>query len=587
MNARYGVNNLVLTLLTFLIGCGATGQADVSDQNPPANPSTNSALVSLQFTSDYPVGTTDAKGGFLGGTEMNAFVTHQGKLYASNGYWKDEPGNDAYPGSQVLVKESASAPWQVDVSFGPDYYSTEALASITFTTDGAGNKLGDPVTLLLAGPAPKVQPNEGSVWSRDDATGTWTKMVLVANSTANRPENVRVIFDHVDSVTGIHYAFAGMTRAGIYRGVYDLTVPGRIAWETTPELPPSSERVISATEANGVLYAAVASNGNPNDQDGGLFKRIDGPKPRWELVYEWPANPDRGSNLRGLTAVPEQKGGTYEVLIGVLEANGTVVKLDPLKNNEVTVEYDYKTYYTDLWGSLGGGATLGAYNDMPKVRDPLTGEEVWLIGLWVNHPERATPPNNGSYYLVRHADGSYEHGNVYDLQNPVPAGSELRATRTITASPFPEDDGKVFYFGGYDAGGTGTKHNTAWIYKGVVGGVTTPDVFVQATSESPEEVDIPKEMQQRVDAAMNRLSQIAGLSDEQRSQIEPILLEMLLQARVVIQDTATSVETRQIQLEALLETTRQQIEPLLSETQRAGFGMVWGRVSQEVMERLE
>jgi hypothetical protein len=217
-----------------------------------------------------------------------------------------------------------------------------------------------------------------------------------------------------------------------------------------------------------VLYVAVGSNGNPNDLDGGLFRRVDGPSPRWEFVYEWPASPNKGASLRGITAVPDPMGGAKEVLLGGLELNGTILKIDPNRNDALTTEYDFKTYFTQLWGSLGGAATIAAYNDMPKARDPITLEDVWLIGLWVNHPNRTTPPNNGSYYLVRHADGRYESGNVYDPAKPVPAGQELLGTRTIVVSPFPEDQGRVFYFGGFDAGGGGKKHNTAWIYRGVV-----------------------------------------------------------------------------------------------------------------------
>lgn len=106
-------------------------------------------------------------------------------------------------------------------------------------------------------------------------------------------------------------------------------------------------------------------------------------------------------------------------------------------------------------------------------------------------------------------------------------------------------------------------------------------------SPEPSSPETPDKVQKRVDAAMDRLSQVAGFSEEQRSQIEPLMLEMLLQARPIIQDTATPIETRQIQLEELLESTRLKIEPLLTESQNMGFGIVWNQVSKQVMERLE
>lgn len=113
--------------------------------------------------------------------------------------------------------------------------------------------------------------------------------------------------------------------------------------------------------------------------------------------------------------------------------------------------------------------------------------------------------------------------------------------------------------------------------------------FSMTAQTSSEETasEVPPEVQERVDKAMNRLSQVAGLSEEQRGQIEPMILEMLLQARVVIQDTATPLEARREDMTILLETTRTQIEPLLSDSQKADFDMVWSRVSEGVMGRLE
>jgi hypothetical protein len=116
----------------------------------------------------------------------------------------------------------------------------------------------------------------------------------------------------------------------------------------------------------------------------------------------------------------------------------------------------------------------------------------------------------------------------------------------------------------------------------------SPSFSITAQTSSEEAAsEILPEVQERVDKAMNRLSQVAGLSEEQRNQIEPIMLEMLLEARIIIQDTETPLETRQEQMTLLLETTRAQIEPLLTPSQYMGFGLVWGRVSAEVMGRLE
>jgi hypothetical protein len=410
----------------------------------------------------------DSNGNYIGGTETSALAAHQGKLYAAIGFWKDTPGADPSNGAQVLVKDSATAAWRLDLAFNEFLlYSTESLASIEFTTDIDGRALNPPVSLLMASASyPPESGETGSVWIRDDASGTW-----MCTLQAPQAITARVIFSHIDAVTGMHHVFAGMRNGTIYRGAYDASAPGRVRWSGAPEVTSSSGlRILSAAVANGRAYATSGVADSPAGVTGGLYERTDGPAPSWRIVYQWPVVGNTG--LRGLTAVPDPAGGAHEVLLATRETEGVVLRIDPTQAFAETVEIDYRSYYTQLWGSLGGGAALSAYNDMPRVIDPVSGEPVWLIGLWVNHPDRYTPPNNGSYYMVRHADGRYEHGRVFDLANPVPAGVDLRATRTIVVSPFAGDAGRALYFGGFDAGGDPPPaqafHNTAWIYRGVI-----------------------------------------------------------------------------------------------------------------------
>ena len=98
--------------------------------------------------------------------------------------------------------------------------------------------------------------------------------------------------------------------------------------------------------------------------------------------------------------------------------------------------------------------------------DPETGEKVHLLGLWINNPSgRATDLGGSAWYLVRHADGSYGHGRIFDPDHARPNPPRgLVATRTIELSPFAEDQGHVLYFGGFDCADI-ESHNTAWIYK--------------------------------------------------------------------------------------------------------------------------
>jgi len=229
--------------------------------------------------------------------------------------------------------------------------------------------------------------------------------------------------------------------------------------------------VMCFAECGGDLYAACGER-DETPVSGGLYRRIDGSAPRWEQVYRWPyikmpQGGDESNILRGLIAIPDPADG-HEVLIGTRAWPGVVERIDPKKNHEVSVEVDIKGYFAKVFGIAAyKGPALAAYNWLTPYTHPATGETVHLIGLWVNHPGKPRPPNNCSHYLVRRHDGSYEWGSIYDPAHPVPAGLEMRGARAISVSPFPEDQGRVLYFGGYDAWG-GPHHNTAWIYKATV-----------------------------------------------------------------------------------------------------------------------
>jgi len=72
------------------------------------------------------------------------------------------------------------------------------------------------------------------------------------------------------------------------------------------------------------------------------------------------------------------------------------------------------------------------------------------------------------WYLVRHADGSYGHGRVFAPALPLPSPPRgLTGTSTRELSPFPEDEGRVIYAGGFDCAKQDS-HNAAWIYRGIV-----------------------------------------------------------------------------------------------------------------------
>lgn len=420
----------------------------------------------FDFRKDYAPGTKDENGRFMGGTDTMFLTSHQGRLYAGISYWNDNPGSDPSPGPQILVKESSSAGWRVQHSFGTEYLRVDALASVTFTTDKDGRPLEPPVPMLLASVSDQVLPYAATVWSQNQ-DGSWSRMV-VEDIGPRLVGYARVIFDYVDKVTRIHHVFAAVASSALYRGSYDPSVPGRIRWEKTPELT-GPERMLSAAVANGDLFVAVASAGDPGNRNGGVFRRRDGVPPTWESVYEWPLTGTLalGRNLRGLTAVVDPQGSGKEVLIGAIENLKQIVRIEPENGNRVTVELDLEDFFDTLWGA-GASFNYAAYNYMQPLANPTNGRLVHFIGVWAAYPKPyGTEERNASYFLIRHEDGSYDWGQVRDPTIPIPPVSGLQALRTIAPSPFEDEKDRVWYVGGMDAGGTRPLfHNTAWIYRG-------------------------------------------------------------------------------------------------------------------------
>jgi hypothetical protein len=380
--------------------------------------------------------------------------------------WMD-PDLSFSVGPQILVKESPRSRWKLDYQIDKEILRVDQLASITLGTDGQGNNLSQPVNLLLAGMGVYVsqQPSEATVAVRDDSTNKWITVNLVSLSDAG---TIRAIGTHKDKITGVDHVFAGVHPAGIFSGVYDSTAPGQIRWESTPEFANVIDRVMSFGECNGELYVAIKP---------AIYKRIDGPAPSWEKVYEYTTYPTDvpswqggSSGMRGLTAIPNPEG-EGEVLLMALEGvaleifpMAKIVYLNPADNNSVTTDLDLTEF---LKGQLGGewNYVATAYNDMEHVTDPNTGEDLLLMGLGVFQVD-----SDSTWYLVRHPDATYtlhEIPYIFDFRGQP---KKLHGTRTIRVSPFAKDNNQLLYFGGYDCTGTPSL-NTAWIYYADIGTV--------------------------------------------------------------------------------------------------------------------
>lgn len=416
------------------------------------------------------------------GTETTHLVAHGGKLYAGQG----SVGNPSdkivnghlgpnWTGAQILVLDSAASLWQSDRDF-PAHLRVEAMEELTFTTRGLEQRATpDQVLVTAMSDITAIGAATVSVRTRDDDTGEWNDS-HPANPTGVAAFPTSFGTHRVGSAdAGVHFVFAGISNGEIHRGVYHKGAPGtaNLIWQTTtPELS-GGGAITGFAEANGVLYAASALQQVGGQIEGGLFMRDDFPTASWQRVHRWtppvPINsaPLAQRALTGLTAVPDPRRSGQQVLIGALSWPGTIVRFDPASAHAMTVELDVRDFFARRWNNDSvrrANVTIG-YTRFTPATHPITGAPVHLISLWIEHPDAPRQPHNGSHYLIRHTDGTYEAADIEGMVPAVPNNQSLRATRAIAVSPFAGDLNRVFYFGGYDVADD-TESNSAWIVRG-------------------------------------------------------------------------------------------------------------------------
>ncbi|MFZ5830028.1 MAG: hypothetical protein ACOY3P_08065, partial [Planctomycetota bacterium] len=394
-------------------------------------------------------------------------------------------------------KRNAASGWELDHATGSRFGRLGILKSVTFTTDGTGRKLDNPVPVLFCGTGEwKFQnPDSITILSRDDAKGRWVETALSRDiwnpDGSNDTQEIRLVFDHVDRVTGVHFFFAGTTAGSLFHGVYDPTQPGLVRWEPKPDIDDCYGRFLGAAEANGVIHTGLAidsrkdtqaaQKGAPIDKRCGIFRRIDGTDARWESVRlkEWfgesVGDAIRVGYLCGLTAAPDPIDASHQVLLCAIHERGSarIEMLDPRQGYRVTV---YSSVSEQLDRAIGQRVPVSrmAYNDMTPAMDPATGRSVYLVSGWFKPAGREETGELGksAWYLVVAADGRAQLARVFDSAHPLTdAEFGLRCSRSIRPSPFPEETGRIWYFCGFDqtpvsGRGTAAKGDTAWIYKG-------------------------------------------------------------------------------------------------------------------------
>ncbi len=455
------------------------------------------------YTEEIRMGEPDENGKVIQATEMDHLATFQGKLYAGLGNWNDRallkmplpvtdeinslpPGDhNGYYGALIVVKESAEAPWKVDHYFGTGTMRVDEMAVLELTTDKEGSPLPEPFKILYAGVTDIYRGFVNTYW-KDPSTGEWGKFLLDEDSVVppggagagkyTQAPFVRNYWTAVNSVTGVHEAFAGTAPGKIYRGVYDRKAAGYIRWDTTPEFDIDDTdnpvgRPITELNINGQNLIGMA---------GKVFRRDDETS-TWSEVLSLPSE-NLANAPRAFTAVPAADGSGQEFL-ATLILNGVVLRIDNRTDPLTFVEeLNGSKFMDETYGPVSrrGSHFFSGYNYFEPHKDLRTGRLQHLSGTWAHcfpHKYELTrAPWNGTFLLTRDVETrKYELSLIYDYEaahQACTSGCSLRGARYFMKSPFPEHEGRVFYTGGFDADVTkradytqGLYRNTAWLYR--------------------------------------------------------------------------------------------------------------------------
>jgi len=445
------------------------------------------------------VGASDASGGAASfeamtytlerrgpGTEITYLASHEGSLFAIENVWASA---DREVPSRLLRKDGPEAPWATDFELPqtPEdaHIVVKPMTEITFEHDYTGAPLAEPVTLLVVGSSRysldrETYPFATDLWVRR-GPGDWartvvTEAVLRPCDGSHQPGTRSMAF-HYDPVLDREWLFVGTASGQIFRVAYDPDAEGRLAPESEPIFQ-GSGRVMSLRSTPHGLFASVSLKNAEGDcgvtpgLPEGLFRYQNGtytvdlaadPAGAFEHLDTWEtdARPAEDS-CRGLTLLPHPELPGEEALFCGLEDPGHVVFWEGLDGTAPRRLLDFDLI--EGLAAMGVPTTpnfrIGPYNELVATLDPATGEPVHLLGLYF----KTALVDPDAHLLVRSLDGQYRHVRI---PRPDPQGRPLRGVRTVVPSPWPEDGGRTFWFGGFDAH-AGPHEGTSWIIRGTI-----------------------------------------------------------------------------------------------------------------------
>jgi acetyl esterase/lipase len=419
--------------------------------------------------------TFDAEKTKEGPLPVNAMqlVVHRGRLFCgmATSFERDRYSRSS---SYIYSKAGADAPWKLEVDFGPGTSRVGQLFSARFENDGDGRPIeGGPQEILVAFTM-NLAGRRGNfplqMRVRDDATGRWLTVDLPTPKVAG--SNVREVWLHRDSVTGADLLFVGANPSplGIFAGSFDPAVPGRIRWKTTPEIAAQGRRGTSKwfgmATVNGALFASDVDS---------VFRRVDGPQPRWVRVLQFPrgVGDEGGAEVRGLTAVPNPQSltGWPEEKMLVLATQMKIwrmrVPADADETHDHAVELDLLPW---LGQRLGEPVIFAesAFNRLTPFRTTPDAAPMWPVGFQVVYPVPGKKLSNrdpDSYRLKDDAWFLLRDAQAHYTLHRIDSDARLFLARDFKPSPFASES-HILYACGYNGSYFKGSLGTAWVYRG-------------------------------------------------------------------------------------------------------------------------
>lgn len=390
----------------------------------------------LGFKADFVSGLRDGEVS-LRGAEVAFLIPQQRRLIASLSNADPQSTEPA----RLLVKTEAQGDWKTLHAFNEAGARFTHLFAGQFLRASSAQPMAEPMPFLLTG----LASAQGARWYWS-AHGSELQRV-----DAHPDTELQSALVHRDHLSGRDLLLLGTRGGGVRSMLWD-------AENRSPILTGRSELegadVVALVEANGQVFASVGG------KVPAIYQRHDGDAPVWIRVAEWSSN--ELGRIAAMTAVADPTGSGNDVLLLAFSGSGQILRLDPMHGFRRSLELDLGAGFAQIWGSAPARVDFGS-NAWVTLLHPETADAVQAIGLHLQHPDAQSQPHNGAWYLLRQQDGSYSYGLSYDFDNPLPSGSGLQSVRSIAVSPFAEDQGNAFYFGGFDAE---TKdRDSAWIHR--------------------------------------------------------------------------------------------------------------------------